>query len=39
MVIVKTTKASEAGEMPSQWLLADMGKFNEKLVEPGILLA
>jgi hypothetical protein len=39
MVMVKATKASEAGIMPSQQLLADMGKFNEELVTAGIMLA
>jgi hypothetical protein len=39
MIIVKTTKASEAGEMPDEKLLADMGKFNEELVKAGIMLA
>jgi len=39
MVIVKATKASEAGQMPSQQLLSDMGKFNEELVKAGIMLA
>ena len=39
MVIVKASKASEAGEMPSQQLLTDMGKFNEQLVKAGVLLA
>ena len=39
MVIVKATKASEAGQMPSQQLLNDMGKFNEELVKAGIMLA
>ena len=39
MVIVKATKDSEAGVMPSQKLLADMGKFNEELVKAGIMLA
>jgi hypothetical protein len=38
IVIVKATKASEAGEMPSQQLLTDMGKFNEELVKAGIML-
>ena len=38
MVIVKATKASEAGQMPSQQLLTDMGKFNEELVKAGIML-
>jgi hypothetical protein len=39
MVIVKATKASEAGQMPSQQLLTDMGNFNEELVKAGIMLA
>ncbi len=39
MVIVKATKESEAGVMPSTQLLADMGKFNEALVNAGIMLA
>jgi hypothetical protein len=39
MVIVKATKDSEAGVMPSQKLLADMGKFNEELVKAGVMLA
>ena len=39
MVIVKATKNSEAGEMPSEQLLTDMGKYNEELVKAGIMLA
>jgi len=39
MVIVKATKESEAGVMPSEQLLADMGKYNEELVEAGVMLA
>ena len=39
MVIVKATKESEAGRMPSQELLTAMGKFNEELVNAGIMLA
>lgn len=39
MVIIKATKDSEAGKMPSQKLLAEMGKFNEELVKAGIMLA
>jgi len=39
MVIVKASKVSEAGQMPSQQLLSEMGKFNEELVKAGILLA
>ena len=38
MVIVKASNASEAGEMPSQQLLTDMGNFNEELVKAGVLL-
>ncbi len=39
MVIVKATKDSEAGEMPSTELLTAMGKYNEELVKAGIMLA
>jgi len=39
MVMVKATKNSEAGKMPSEKLLAEMGKFNEELVKAGIMLA
>src|ERR671937_2161436 len=39
MVIVKATKASEAGQMPSQELLTEMGQFNEELVKAGLMLA
>jgi hypothetical protein len=39
MVIVKANKDSEAGVIPKQKLLADMGKFNEELVKAGVLLA
>src|SRR6266478_6305647 len=39
MVIVKATKDSEAGVMPDQQLLTDMGKFNEELVKAGVMLA
>ena len=39
MVIVKATKDSEAGVMPSQRLLEDMGKYNEELVKAGVMLA
>jgi hypothetical protein len=38
MVIVKATKASEAGTLPSKQLLTDMGKFNEELQKAGILV-
>lgn len=37
--MVKATKSSEAGEMPSERLMADMMKFNEELVEAGIMRA
>ncbi|MGE0644446.1 MAG: YciI family protein [Nitrospira sp.] len=39
IVIVKATRESEAGVMPSTKLLADMGKFNEELVNAGAMLA
>ena len=39
MVIVKASRESEAGQMPSQQLLADMGTFNEELVKAGVMLA
>ena len=38
MVIVKATKDSEAGVMPSDQLLAEMGTYNEELVKAGIML-
>jgi hypothetical protein len=39
MVIVKASKESEAGEMPSTELLTAMGKYNEDLVNAGVMLA
>ena len=39
MIMVKATQDSEAGVMPSEKLLADMGKFNEELVKAGVMLA
>jgi len=39
IVLVKATKASEAGEMPTEKLLAEMGKFNAELVKAGVMLA
>ncbi|HBX57228.1 YciI family protein [Pseudomonas sp. UBA2684] len=39
MVIVKASQASEAGEMPSEQLLAAMGEYNEALLKAGVLLA
>src|SRR5438477_3673332 len=39
MVLVKASKESEAGVMPSEQLLREMGKFNEELVKAGVMLA
>jgi hypothetical protein len=39
MVLVKADKNSEAGALPDERLLADMGKFNEELVKAGVMLA
>jgi hypothetical protein len=39
MVIVKASKESEAGQMPSEKMLAEMGRFNEELVKAGVMLA
>lgn len=39
MVIVKATKDSEAGVLPSRELLEQMGKFNQELVKAGVMLA
>ncbi len=39
IVMVKATASSEAGEMPSQQLLVEMGKYNEALVDAGIMKA
>jgi hypothetical protein len=39
MVLVKATKDSEAGVMPDEKLLADMGRYNEELVKAGIMQA
>lgn len=39
MVIVKASKSSEAGEMPSEKLLTEMGHFNDQLVKAGVMLA
>jgi hypothetical protein len=39
MVIVKASKDSEAGVMPTQEMLTEMGKFNEELVKAGVMLA
>jgi hypothetical protein len=39
MVIVKATKSSEAGLMPSEQLLRDMGNFNEEVVKAGVMVS
>ncbi len=39
MVMVRATRNSEAGVMPEEKLLADMGRFNEELVKAGVMLA
>ena len=39
MVLVKADENSEAGVMPSEEILTEMGKFNEKLVKAGVMLA
>ena len=39
MILVKATKDSEAGVMPSEELIAEMGKFNEALVKAGVMQA
>jgi hypothetical protein len=39
MILVKATKDSEAGVMPSKEMLTTMGKFNEELVNAGVMLA
>ena len=39
MVVVKASKESEAGQMPDEKILTEMGKFNEELSKAGILLA
>jgi hypothetical protein len=39
MVMVRATKASESGVMPTRELIEDMGKFNEALAQAGVLVA
>ena len=39
MVIVKASRESEAGQMPSEQILAAMGKYNEELAKAGVMLA
>lgn len=39
MLLVRATKLSEAGEPPSEELLAEMGRFNDEMMKAGVLLA
>lgn len=39
MILVKATRDSEAGVMPSEQMLAEMGNFNEELVKAGVMLS
>jgi hypothetical protein len=39
IAMVRANKASESGQLPSQEMLAEMGKFNEELVKAGVMLA
>ncbi|MGK3986273.1 YciI family protein [Sorangium sp. So ce136] len=39
MILIKATKDSEAGTLPSEQLLTEMGKFNEELVKAGVMVA
>jgi hypothetical protein len=39
MILVKATKDSEAGVLPDEKLLTDMGKYNEELAKAGVMLA
>jgi len=39
MVMIRATRQSETGEMPSEKILTDMGNFNEELVKAGVMLA
>jgi hypothetical protein len=39
MILVKASKESEAGVMPDEKILTDMGKFNEELIKAGVMLA
>lgn len=39
VILIKATKDSEAGVMPSEQLLTEMGRFNEELVKAGVMLA
>jgi hypothetical protein len=39
MILLKADKHSEAGEMPSEQLIADMGNFNDELIKAGVMLS
>src|SRR6202048_2793654 len=39
MILIKASKRSEAGVLPSEQLLTEMGQFNEELVKAGVMLA
>jgi hypothetical protein len=39
MILVKANERSEAGELPSEQILTEMGKYNEELVKAGVMLA
>ena len=39
MILLKADKHSEAGEMPSEQLIADMGNFNDELIKAGIMVS
>ena len=39
MILIKADKSTEAGELPDEKLLTEMGKFNEELVKAGVMLA
>ena len=39
IVLIKANDKTEAGEMPSEKMLAEMGKYNEELVKAGVMLA
>jgi hypothetical protein len=39
IILLKASAATEAGEMPSEKLLADMGRYNQQLIEAGVMLA
>jgi hypothetical protein len=39
MIVMKADKSSEAGMMPTEQILTEMGKYNEELVKAGVMLA